>query len=119
MASAQRRQSRAIPRGVLQLDGDGIVCDAAVELKVSVAIAVPLAGSVNPEIVQVISSDEVVPQVEEERLPEPVSPPTLVNVRVMEADWPGAEIVTKIGLAATEKVGVPTTFSVKFPVEPA
>jgi hypothetical protein len=105
IASADRRHNRAIPRGAFQFVAVGAVPEAAVELNVSVAIVVPFAGSVNAEIVQVISSVVVVPHVEDERLPEPVSPPTLVNVRVVEADWPGAEIVTELGFAETVKEG--------------
>ena len=74
-------------------------------MNVSVAVAVPLAGNVNPEIAQVISSLGMVAQVDEERLPEPVSPPWLVNVRVVEADFPGAEMVSAVGFADTENVG--------------
>jgi hypothetical protein len=99
MASAHSTQRNAIPRGVRQFVAVGAVREAAVELNVSVAVVVPLTGRVNADIVQVISSAEEVPQVAEERAPEPVRPPTLVNVRVVDADFPGAEMVIEVGLA--------------------
>ena len=101
----QSRHRNATPRGVRQFTAEGTVRDAAVELKTSMAFAAPLAGNVNAETVQVISSVDDVPHVEEERTPDPVRPPTLVNVRVVEADWPGAAIVMEVGFALTLKEG--------------
>lgn len=82
------------------------------ELNVSMACAVPLAGSVNAARVQVISSEDEAPQVDDdERPPEPVRPPWLVKVNVVDADWPGAEIVTDVGLAVIVNVGPGVTVS--------
>ena len=78
-------------------------------MKVSVAVVVPLAGREKAPRVQVISSVDVVPQVEEDREPEPAKPSTLVKRSVVEADWPGAGTVTVAGLAVTSKVGTAKT----------
>lgn len=77
---------------------------------VSVDWAVPLAARVKGESVQEILSLNDMPHV---RLPEPARPFWLVKMRVVETDWPGAEIVSADGFAATEKVAAGVTVSVK------
>jgi hypothetical protein len=111
--SAKRRFLGAfVPGDAGLLRKFGTDCDAAVEMNVSVACAVPLAGTVTALRVQVISSVEEVPQVFDERLGEPVRPPVLVKVRVVEADWPGAVIVNNPGLAVTPNEGGAVTVCV-------
>src|SRR5689334_67738 len=78
----------------------------AVVRNVSVAEVVPLAGSVKGESVQVISSSAVVPQVLEERVPDPVKPLRLLNVKTVDPERPGAEIVTEVGFEDKVKPGV-------------
>jgi len=95
-------------------DGErGNVWEAAVLWNVRVAVAVPFAGSVKELSEQVISSVAGMPQVEEENPPEPVRPVWLVKVRMVVVDWPGAEIVTAVGLAETVNDGPGVTVSVK------
>ena len=89
------------------------------EVKVSKAVAVPFGGRVNVAREQVISSDAGIPQLGEERAPEPLSPLWLVNVSVVETDFPGEEMVRAVGVAETEYQGVSVTNWVTDPLDAA
>ena len=78
----------------------------------------PFAGRVNGASEHVIPSEVDTPQVEEDRVPEPVKPLWLVKVRVVDTDWPGAEMVRTVGLAKTVYEGTSVTVSVNDAFDP-
>jgi hypothetical protein len=91
--------------------GDAGADDDAVVVTVSNAVAIPFAGSANGASMHVIFWEAAVPHVIEPRMPEPASPFLLVNVSVVAAERPGAEIVSAAGAAVMLNVaasgGVP------------
>ena len=78
----------------------------AVLANVRVAVVVPFAGRVNALSVQEILSELAMPHVVDARLPAPVSPFLLANVRVVDVDWSGLMIVRAVGFAVTLNVGL-------------
>ena len=106
MASGAAARHRSKPTKSSRDIGDVGADDEAVVVTVSSAVAVPFPGKTNGVNVHVIFCEAGVPQVAEPSTPGPANPFLLVNVSVVAAERPGAEIVSDGGAATMLKEAV-------------